>query len=290
MSGSWSWSGTQEVMGSFGPSANVTISGGGPISGSGTMEGPPAEYRMLGSHISTNTVTIMGHTATSSDHGAIDESLEDVMVLCDIVVGRWALRIREDIEAAGFDEFVQGDFAAFTGVDTADRAKAIEDLLREVSRWASDAGDLEPGDHSLYIGRALSLLDRAQRLQASLNVDTPCSPDPRFATVIAVAMQDVLNTLLDLYPGIMNDTLVSVAIGSGAIGAGSPAPGTAAGLESRIKADLNQKFETLLEGLPGTEADLVRTARAGQMMGMETMGAGHLSPSDVLIVFAGATS
>jgi len=245
---------------------------------------------MVGSYTSTNTVTVMGHTATSSDDGPIEEPLADVMVLCDTVVGRWAFRIREHIEAAGFAEFVQGYFTVFSDVDAADQAKAIEDLLKEVSRWAADAANLEPGEHTLHIGRALNLLNRAERLQASLNVDTPCPPDPRFTTMLALAMQDVLNTLLDRYPGIMNDTLVSVAIGSGAIGAGSPAPGTAAALETRIKADLNEKFVSLIDDLPASEADLIKTARAAQMMGMETIGGGHLSPADVLIVFAGATA
>ncbi len=298
MSGPFSWSGEQKVLGFFGTSAALfSIEGGGPISASGMLQGPPSGYRMTGTYQSTNTVEVGGPvggaSSTSSDSGPLDEQLTDVIVLCDTIVGRWDLRVKQQIEAAGFDEYIRGYFTASTGVDATEQAEEVEDLVEDVAEWASEAPGLEPGGSGLYMGRALSLLDRSQQLQAELAQESPCPPDPAFTTELALAMQDVLNQLLDLYPGITNDTIVSAAIAAGAIGAGSPAGQTAADLEARMEADINQKFEELVEdwgNAPETETEIVRTARAAQMLGMETIGSGDLSPADVLLVVTGSAT
>jgi len=290
MDGTWSLDATQSVNGIIGPTgATITMTGGGPITGAGSIQGPPGDYRLTGSVTSTNTVEAFGQTATSTETETLDEPLTDVLVLCDQIVGRWDLRIKQRIEEAGLDEFIRGYFSASTGVEATEQAQKIEALLADVSRWAGEAAGLETGERSLYLNRALNMLDRSQRLQAELAAPTPCPPDPTFTTDLALAMQDVLNTLLDRSPGITGSVIVSLALGSGAIGAGSPVPGPADALQARMEADLEAKFEDLIADLGVYETDLIDAARAAQMLGMESLGSGGLSPSDILLVLTGSS-
>lgn len=290
MSGTWSLEATQSANGVLGPAGSaITLTGGGPLTGSGSMQGPPGAYRLTGSVTSVNTVTAFDRTVTDTSTEPLDERLTDVLVLCDQIVGRWDLRIKQRAEEAGLEEFIRGYFSASTGVDATEQAQKVEQLLADVSRWAGEAEGLEMGDRSLYLGRALNLLDRSQRLQAELAAPTPCPPDPTFTTDLALAMQDVLNTLLDRFPGITNSVIVSLGLGSGAIGAGSPVPEPADAVQARMEADLEAKFEAFLEDSGVSERDLIDVARAAQMLGMETLGSGGVSPSDILIVL-GASS
>jgi len=287
MDGTWSFDGAQSTEGDLG--GGITLTGGGPITASGAMSGPPGTYAMTGTYDQTNTatVTVAGITQSStvSDSGAVDVPLTDILVLCDRILGRWDFKVKQDLQNAGFDEFIHGYFTASTGIDATEQADDVEALISEVNAWASDAPSVEEGGRALYIGLGLSLLTRAQYLQAELAAPTPCPPDPTFMTELSLAAQDALNTLLDRFPGITTPAVVSLALGSGAIGEGSPVPDAAADLQARMEADVDAKFDTLIDDRTANDRDIISTARAGQMLGMETIGTTVLSPADVLLVY-----
>ncbi len=294
MTGNWSLDATQTIDGTMGPaSAGISISGGGPIHASGPMEGPPGTYKMLGTYSTTNTATIVTPISTASstaeDSGEVDVNLNDVLVLCDQIVGRWDYKVKQELQGAGFDEFIRGYFSASTGIDATEQAQDVGDLVADINSWASSAPFVEAGGRALYIGMGLSLLDRAQRLQAELAAPTPCPPDPTFMTDLALAAQDAVDALIDRYPGITNPTIVSLGLGSGAIGEGSPAGESAAGLEAKMDADIEAHWEEAIAEENISEAEVVDIALAAQMLGKETLGSSGLSPGDVLLVF-GASS
>jgi len=298
MDGTWSIDGTQELSGSFGlqgTAGNVEVTGGGTFNGSGQMSGPPGTYSLAGSVSSTNTATVRvaGVTAassTTSDTTQIQQTLTDVVVLCQQIYGRWDLEIRQEIEAVGFNEFIRGYFTASTGVDATEQATKIEAFVDETAQWANGAGDVTAENRSVFIGRALSILNQVQQFQAELAAPSPCPPDPAFATELTLAAQDVLSRLVAQLPGITNPTTVSLALGSGAIGAGSAAPGPAADLEAQLEADVQAKWDSQVDNYPGltTDTDLVDTAQTAQMLGMESLG--EISPGDVLLVITGESS
>lgn len=300
MAGDWSIEGTQELQGNFsassgGVTGTVSVTGGGTFSGSGQMSGPPGTYSLTGSVTSTNTATVnvegFSQSATTTDTTEIRETLTDVVVLCQQIYGRWDLEIRQQIEDIGFDEFIRGYFSASTGVDATEQAQEIGQFLEDVTEWARSVGEVTSENRSLFIGRALSILDAVEAFQAELAAPSPCPPDPRFATQLTLAAQDALGRLLDALPGITNSRIVAVALRSGAIGAGSPVPEAAAALEARLEADVQQKWDDLVDNYnPGTtsEGDLLETARTAQMLGMERLG--EVSPADVVLVISGEAS
>jgi hypothetical protein len=104
-------------------------------------------------------------------------------------------------------------------------------------------------------------------------------------TDLSLAAQDALNTFVDLFPGFTTPAVVSLALGSGAIGEGSAAPDGAAALQAKMEAAINETFDALIEDLNSDLNDIINMARSAQMLGMETMGSSDLSPSDILIVF-----
>lgn len=215
MTGTWSIvDGVQTVGGTISGSAggqtvDIIFIGDGTLNGSGTMVGPRADYRLQGSLTQTNTINvnvggIASSSSTSADTNQLNAPLTDVIVLCQDIVGRWDLQVRQQVAAAdaavpqaSFDEFVRGYFTASTGVDATEQAEEVAELLSAVSSWAGEANSIESEDRGLYIGRGLAMLDQAQRLQAELSVDSPCPPDPTFATQLTLAAQDVLSTLID---------------------------------------------------------------------------------------------
>ncbi|MEN8238428.1 MAG: hypothetical protein ABFR53_04400 [Actinomycetota bacterium] len=286
MSGTWSLAATQSLAGDLG--AGIKMSGGGPIAASGAIGGPPGTYTMTGTYTSTNTATvetpIATQSATTSDSGPVDVPLNDVLVLCDTIVGRWDFEVKQDLEAAGFNEFIHGYFSATTGVDATEQAEEVEALIGDINTWASSAPGVEPGGTGLYIGTGLSLLTRAQTLQSELSADTPCPPDPTFMTDLSLAAQDALSSFVDRFPGFVTPAVVALALGSGAIGEGSPAPGGADALQAQMEAAINETFDSLVDDFGGNESDIINMARSAQMLGMETMGSSELSPSDVLLV------
>lgn len=300
MSGTWSLSGRQAVAGTItgsagGATATISIEGGGPVNGSGTMGGPPSNYRLRGNVTSSNTVTvsvqgITSATNTASDTSALDEALTEVAVLCQDIYGRWDLRIRQQIDAIGFDEFIRGYFTASTGIDATEQAREVEALLADIGRWAARAGAVGDGELGAYLTSAFALLGRAQELRAELTADAPCPPDPRFATELTFAVQDALSTLIARFPGITRLGLVSLALGSGAIGGGSPSPATADALQTQMEADVNQAFEEAITDFPASEGDVIGLARTAQALGMQEIGSGGLSPADVLLVLTGGSS
>lgn len=286
MTGTWSLDAIQTTSGDLG--GGISISGGGTITASGAMGGPPGTYKMTGTYSQTNTATVESPVGSSSstvtDSGAVDVPLNDVLVLCDDIVGRWDYQVKQDLESAGFDEFVRGYFSATTGIDATEQAEEVEALIGDINTWASSAPLVESGRRSVVIGMGLALLDRAQRLQAQLDAPTPCPPDPTFMTALSLAAQDVLNELIDRFPGITNPYVVSLALGSGAIGEGSPAPDAADALQAKMEADIDAKFDALNNDADRGRQDYIKTARAGQQLGMETIGSTELSPGDVLFV------
>jgi hypothetical protein len=104
-------------------------------------------------------------------------------------------------------------------------------------------------------------------------------------TDLSLAAQDAPNTFVDLFPGFTTPAVVSLALGSGAIGEGSAAPDGAAALQAKMEAAINETFDALIEDLNSDLNDIINMARSAQMLGMETMGSSDLSPSDILIVF-----
>jgi len=298
MSGSWSFDGSQTLSGNF---AEGEVSGQGSFTANGTIGGPPADYRLTGTYTSTNTATFsiagLSQSATTTDSGSLDEQLTDVIVLCDQIVGRWDLRVRQEIESVGFDEFIRGYFTASTGVDATEQGEKVEELLADINTWASRASSLPTGDTTNatsldaaafdFILDGWELLWQAQDLQAQLAVESPCPPDPRFATQLTLAAQDVANTFLDLFPGTTNSHLVGLALGTGAIGSGSPVPDAAAQLESRLEADVAIRWERVRSADALAPAEVGDVARAAQMLGIETLPGG-LSPAEVLLTLGDA--
>lgn len=303
MSGSWQLDGTQTLFGLFEAegsdgAGSVTMGGEGVFSGSGDIGGPPSNYRMGGSVSTTNTVTVnvagvLSESATSSDTSAVDSQLTDVIVLCQSIHGRWDHQIRQSIEDVGFEEYVSGYFSASTGVDAAEQAEDVEQLVEDVARWASDAASFEPGPGAtgLYIGRALALLERSQALQAELAADSPCPPDLLFATHITRAAQDVLSTLIAQLPHITNSRVVALAVASGAIGPGSPVPSEAAALQAQMEDDVVSHLDELFaaEDYGPEMAEELRTA---QMLGFHSVNYnGTVTPiSEILILLTGESS
>ena len=299
MTGAWSIEGTQELQGNFASSAGgvtsgISITGDGTFSGSGQVSGPPGVYTLAGSVTSTNTATVnvggLTQSATTTDTTQIRQTLTDVIVLCQQIYGRWDLEIRQQIEDIGFNEFIRGYFSASTGVDATEQAEEIEQFLEDVTEWAQGVGDVTAENRSLFIGRALSILDAVEGFQAELAAPSPCPPDPTFATQLTLAAQDVLARLVAELPGITNSRIVVVGLRSGAIGAGSPVPEAAAELEAQLESDVQQKWDDQVENYPGTttDDDLLETARTAQLLGMESLGA--LSPADVILVITGESS
>ena len=286
MTGTWSLPITQTISGDFG--SGVTVTGNGSGTASGEMSGPPGTYSMTGTYTYTNTATVtvqgLAQSSTTTDSEEISFPLTDILVLCDDIVGRWDYQVKQEIQDAGFDEFIRGYFSAKTGVDATEQAKEVEALIGDINSWASDAPSVEPGGTSLYIGMGLALLTRAQRLQAQLKAPTPCPPDSTFMTELTLAAQDALNNFVDRYPGFTTPAVVSLALGSSAIGEGSPVPEAAAALQAKMEAAVNETFDSLSSDLVGNERAAIDTARSGQMLGMETMGSSKLSPGDVLLV------
>lgn len=296
MDGTWQMTGTTTTNGGFATAqGSISIEGGGTIEAGGAMSGPPTDYRMTGSVSTTQSVTVNvpgvgAQSATASDSAPVDLSLTDVLVTCGGIYGRWDYQVRQAIAAQNINGFVRGYFSSSTGVDATEQADEVAALTEDVARWAGEAPGVEPGDGGLFIGRALSLLDRAQQLQSEIAAPTPCPPDPLFATQLTLAAQDVLSNLIATYPGITNPTIVALAAGSGAIGSGSAAPETADALQAQMEADVQAKYEEAIENFPDltTDDDLIDIARTAEMLGMESLvidGGGDLSPSDILLVF-----
>jgi hypothetical protein len=303
MSGEWTLEGTQWLTGAFGADSGgaagvVAMSGEGSFTGHGAVVGPPSDYRMSGSVTTTNSVSVsvaevISQSATSTDTSAVDSPLTDVIVLCQSIHGRWDHQIKQSIEQVGFQEYVSGYFSASTGIDATEQAEAVEQLVEDVARWASDAQEFEPGPGAtgLYIGRALSLLERSQELQAELAADVPCPPDPSFATHITRAAQDVLARLIADFPHITNSRIVALAAGAGAIGSGSPLPDRARALEQQLEADVVSHIQELLDAEEYGPA-LVEEARTAQMLGVASVEyrGNEVGLSDLLILLAGEAS
>jgi hypothetical protein len=296
MTGTWNLDGTTLLFGLFGEGAGaVTIGGEGTFSGSGSFEGPPGQYRMVGPLTSTSTVNVtaggvVGGSSSDTSTDMLNEPLTDVIVLCDTIVGRWDMRIREQIESManiGFGEFIRGYFSASTGIDATEQAERVEDLLSAIGEWVGGENEVLVDSTSLYIGSGLSLLDSVQRLQAELAAPTPCPPDPRFATQLSLGVQDVIAALLARFPGITTSNLVALGLGSGAIGSGSPAPERAAELTELLQADVQAKWADLAADEGSSAGDLLDTARAAQMLGITELGDGGMSPADVILVITG---
>lgn len=301
MSGTWSLNGLQATVGSItassgGASTSITVEGGGPINGSGTIGGPPTDYRLNGSVTSSNTITVSvavigSQTRSSTNTTTLNEPLTDVVLLCQDIYGRWDLNLREQIEEVGFfEQNIRGYFIASTGIDATEQAQEVEALVADIGAWASDAATVESGQLGAYLTTAYALLGQAQELQAELTADAPCPPDPTFVTALTLAAQDALSTLIARFPGITRLGLTTLALGTGAIGAGSPAPETADALQDQMESDVNQSFDEAVDDLPDSEADLVGLARTAQSLGMETIGSSDLSPADVLLVLTGSSS
>lgn len=287
MSGTWLLPISQTISGEFGGA--VTITGNGSGTSSGEMSGPPGNYAMTGTYDFTNTATVTvsglpAQSATTSDSGPVDVPITDVLVLCDQITGRWDHQAKQEIQGAGFNEFIRGYFSAKTGVDATEQAAEVASLVADVNAWASGAPGLEEGGRSLYIGLGLALLSRAQTIQAQLRAPTPCPPDPTFMTDLSLAAQDALNTFVDRFPGFTTPAVVGLAIGSGAIGAGSPAPADGAALQAKMEAAINETFDGIKDDLVANENQAIDMARSGQMLGMDRMGSTELSPGDILLV------
>jgi hypothetical protein len=297
MAGDWSIVGTQVIDGAFSSSAGgitstVVVTGDGTFDGSGQVAGPPGDYSLTGVLNQTNTANVevagFSQSATSTDTNQLQQTLTDVVVLCQQIYGRWDLEIRQQIDDIGFDEFIRGYFSASTGVDASEQAVEIQQFLTGVTEWAQGVGDVTFGNRSLFIGRALSILDAVEGFQAELAAPSPCPPNPTFATDLTLAAQDTLARLVAELPGITNSRIVVVALRSGAIGAGSPVPAAAAALQAQLEADVQQQWDAEVAGYPATttDAELLETARTAQLLGMETLG--DVSPGDVILVL-GAT-
>ncbi len=286
MTGTWSLPITQTVSGDFG--SGVTVTGDGSGTSSGEMSGPPGTYSMTGTYTSTNTLTVtvqgLAQSSTTTDSEEISFPLTDVLVMCDTITGRWDYQAKQDIQDAGFDEFIRGYFSATTGIDATEQAAEVEALIGDINSWASSAPSVEEGGGSLYIELGLALLSKGQTLQAQLNAPTPCPPDPTFMTYLSLAAQDALNNFVDRFPGSTTPEVVGLAIGTGAIGAGSPSPQEGAALQAKMEAAVNDTFDSISDDLDASENQAIDLARSGQMLGMETMGSSALSPGDVLLV------
>jgi hypothetical protein len=252
------------------------------------MSGPPGTYTMTGTVDFTNTATVtaagLTQSATSTDTNQVSLPLTDILVLCDSITGRWDYQVKQELEGVGFNEFIRGYFSATTGIDATEQAQEVEALIGDINSWASSEPGVEESGRSLYIGLGLALPSKAQTLQAQLNAPTPCPPDPTFMTHLSLAAQDALNNFVDRFPGFTTPAVVALAIGSGAIGAGSHAPEDGAALQAKMEAAVNDTFDSISDDLVANDGQAIDMARSGQMLGMETMGSSALSPGDVLLL------
>jgi hypothetical protein len=284
--GTWSMAGETNVFGDLG-SEGSSIFGNGTFDGIGSIIGNRANPNLVGTNTWTNTVSIkVGPVSSTSNQGGtedVSEQLTDLVITCDRLSGRWDYRINQELgEIPGFEPAFHGYLSAARDPDGDPEGDAAE-LTADVQGWAATVS--AESSPVVVIDDGLILLDQAWILHSEMTRDVPCPPDPRFLTEVTMAAQDVLTTLLDLFPGTTGHSTVRLGLSSGAIGSGSTTPEAAAALEGALRADLQVRFESLTQDDAIDPAGLYDTAIAAQLLGVDTLtsAAGvDFTPQDII--------
>lgn len=291
MSGSWSMEGTSVVSGEL-------ISGSGTHSGSGTLGGTPGAYRMLGSITSAASVTMSnprGDITSDSppETYQFDEPLTDVMYTCDRISGRWDARLIAG--TAAVENVTPTFFGYFFGVSTGSGDAAVDaarrtagDLARLADEWAVNA--TPTADLGLVVAEGFLLLSAMQDALAQLPPGSGCDPQCAFTTPLARPAADVVRAMIDVDPGIVTSSTVSLLLGSGAL---SSCHDGAEDLLTDLRLDLDVRFAELLGRIetgeaalsdPATVAQLTDVALTAIALGSETIGPDGVAPGDILLV------
>jgi hypothetical protein len=143
-----------------------------------------------------------------------------------------------------------------------------------------------PSDQLTFLLDAHDLLDQAQRLAAASTAAPGCVPPCDFITPLAYAVTDVLGVVIAAAPGSTTSTMVSLALGAGAMSQCGGATGES--LRDALRADLEVRIQNLLaddaQNDPIWELELLDVAVTAQMLGVDSIGPGGLSPSDIFVL------
>jgi hypothetical protein len=270
------------------------------VEATGSLVGPPGAYLLNGDFNWTGTTTRefygAGTTTFEEPPELVQHSvpLTEVIITCNLVTGRWDARFIEAFTSAGLEAFLYGYFTAraVSSADDTDDVRAnVEGLTDRINEWAGKAQEVTPEGQLLYLLDAHDLLDLAQRLAAQPAVSGQCIDPCDFITPLAMAADAGLRTLVTKMPGSTNSSMASLALGSGALS--RCAGGVLAGLRDVLRSDLEVRIDNLLadgaQNDPIWELELLDVARTAQMLGVEKLGPGGISPGEVFTLL-GASS
>ncbi len=259
----------------------------------GSFSGPPADYRMtsLWSIETTAVIETPGFgkvSNTSSESEQIAEPLIAPIVLCEYLVAQFDMRIRQEIDSIpAFNERIRGYVYTSTREPNEEEvAKSITQLRGDVTAWSASAASASDSRGAIQEG--LNLLERSNSLMRQQTKPTPCPNEQRFVTELTLATRDVLTTLLEVFPGTTGFDTVILAVGTSAIGAGTP--DRVAGFEVReaMKADIQARYEATSIN---DEAAMTDIALAADTIGIEALisadKTSSLSPTDLLLTITG---
>ncbi len=286
MDGTFDLPGSGTMIGTS-PDGAFTMDGTIDFRIAGTVGGPPGAYRMEATYDSTTQVTIgAGGVTTSASDTASDrasEALTDVIVLCDYLLGRFDLRIAQEIEGTGMlRETISGLFQATTRYTHEELAAEIADLRSDVNAWAAEGAPYGP---ELAWSEGMDLVQRSAELQQQMSEPSPCPNDARFVTEVTLAAQDVLGEMIDLYPGTTAIPAATLALASGAIGDGAANPAAAQALQQKMQVDLAQRFADVDFNNSDALIDIATTARMIGVDSFQAEPAGPVfTPGDLLLL------
>jgi hypothetical protein len=270
------------------------------VEATGSLIGPPGASLLNGDFNWTGTTTRelygLGATTFEEPPELVQHSvpLTEVIITCNLVTGRWDARFIEAFTSAGLEAFLYGYFTAravSSTDDTDDVRSNVEGLTDRINEWAGKAQEVTPDGQLLYLLDAHDLLDLAQRLAAQPAVSGQCVDPCDFITPLAMAADAGLRTLVAKMPGSTNSSMASLALGSGALSRCASA--VLKGLRDVLRSDLEVRIDNLLadgaQNDPIWELELLDVARTAQMLGVEKLGPGGISPGEVFTLL-GASS
>jgi hypothetical protein len=265
------------------------------VVGEGVLSGAPGNYLLTGDFNWTGSTTREQAGLGTRTYEEVPETythnvpLTDVLISCNLVSGRWDQQATAAFSSAGLVNFLYAYFnaRAVRSEDDNDAVRSqVEGLTNRINEWASGAPEVTPDGQLTYLLDAHDMLDFAQQLAAQPAVSGQCVDPCDFITPLAMAADAALRSLITNMPGSTNSTMASLALGSGALS--RCADGVLEGLRDLLRSDLETRIENLLadgaEQDPIWELELLDAARTAQMLGVDKIGPGGISPSDIFIL------